>query len=1306
MTESILISINVLDKKLKVTKTVFFNSSNDKHGINIFSFDNIFELQKKIYPVINVPIFLQHICTCNDITLDKPIFTPLNYSIQLFNSSLNINISDILNITSSSYSNININTVYYENKNNLQIFDNTSTLVSEVMEDYGKKNTLDLYVIDMNIFINKDLENINQSIYQELYYYGCAVIYWPMLSFDAFVMWLTDQNLFSMSYPMLLFNKKAVEVEIKNQIELFKNMAYNSYDINNIKINNPNVLIHIKTLTYETKYKLSNINTRILFEYVKISDMVVAVILMNTSYNGKYINIIKTDKKNVINVKSFINKCNNAFNNTESNEKINEENCLFIMFDHILLLITNNNTIKINYTVNGENIINLQKIFELVLKYVNPYLKLLSLHELTKSAIIISNLSLSMDWNIEVSSIDIFSCITNLLEQFCRINSMKNVVSSTDQLKFILFTGIKDLPNLLPFNQFSHLFDLKSNIYWNKSVHVGQYLIFNYIFKYVRINLPQINIKNINMLFSFIDFITMNLLSNKELTKFKKNKKINIPLKLIDPALYSLGKDKLYSRICQKKHQPEVSFTQQPNYIKYWNHTTNSPIYYVCPNPKYSHFSFITGVHDKNYCIPCCNKNIKKDRTVFNTCIKTHAFYENKDINTISRYITNFGKAIEPNRLGNLPKDLSQYFVKKNNEIIREISLENYFIYEDNYYEVEHYLTLQPRMIENKKLSFLLKKFSFQYKTYYDILQVYLTNLDKKDYFISFIKKIGYQPLIMVVNDNGKYELLWHRFMLLKYFLNKHEDIPCIIVSVGGSSKGKLIPVEGKTIPERKQPDTHDLYIYGVQQFYNEINISALYILAMVMEGAEIQNGVPGSVPVQELIMDIIKRLNSNRLVLNKLNTEYRIDLIQELTNISFNNMSQINWNMIFIEIIELLYEIKVFLFYMKNNNLTLHYLSSTIYKVNLIIYRLDVNNYYPIYEFNLTDFFKKGEIKTLLFETEHYLVETIYKMVDYLKKGNFSSLFFTFLKNKNIKILKYFRNKKNLIYMLLLEYHNGKNILFPINNQFPIELSMYKFDTLYTRDMATITYKELIEFLHELQGYLIENEYYLDRYEEDKKIIYKDRQIGITCTTGGMYFYHVPIDIKRIDADAKPPLMLKYDTDYINKMIFNANTAVANTTSVDNGNAITETNILEDLYYYYYKFNLYHLFSLQILSKLDLINDDLSVKDDLINKADFAKYFYITETEISIKTFPNILLSCNECDANKTISGDISYCKNNKLIISKEDFDKFYTIFSDNIYNPNKKMYYKTIKDNIVINNFFKFSTTSNENISIVVNE
>ena len=135
-------------------------------------------------------------------------------------------------------------------------------------------------------------------------------------------------------------------------------------------------------------------------------------------------------------------------------------------------------------------------------------------------------------------------------------------------------------------------------------------------------------------------------------------------LKEKDPLLYEFKKvydsDIVYSKICQRQKQPLMHATDGVGRVKFWNFTTQEPAYYECPNPAYPHVNFITGVHPKNYCIPCCYKlppsTKNKKAAIYSDCLTRRTFEpRSKDI-VKSRYIMAYGKDVDVGRISRLPE--------------------------------------------------------------------------------------------------------------------------------------------------------------------------------------------------------------------------------------------------------------------------------------------------------------------------------------------------------------------------------------------------------------------------------------------------------------------------------------------------------------------------------------------------------------------------------------------------------------------------------------------------------------------------
>lgn len=175
--------------------------------------------------------------------------------------------------------------------------------------------------------------------------------------------------------------------------------------------------------------------------------------------------------------------------------------------------------------------------------------------------------------------------------------------------------------------------------------------------------------------------------ANTKLTPILEKNRLKL-LKERDPKLYKFkkfGSNVVYSRICQKENQPEIYYPNEyeilpserkKRAVKYWNFTTGTPMYYLCPNPTYPHLSFRVGIHPKNYCLPCCKKTLvyeydlttsandeTKKSNIYNACMQAHEYREEDTALAPSRYIMTYGKPLDVGRISYLPGSLDKYLL-------------------------------------------------------------------------------------------------------------------------------------------------------------------------------------------------------------------------------------------------------------------------------------------------------------------------------------------------------------------------------------------------------------------------------------------------------------------------------------------------------------------------------------------------------------------------------------------------------------------------------------------------------------------
>jgi 5'-3' exonuclease len=152
-----------------------------------------------------------------------------------------------------------------------------------------------------------------------------------------------------------------------------------------------------------------------------------------------------------------------------------------------------------------------------------------------------------------------------------------------------------------------------------------------------------------------------------------------------------------------------VSKKNASKYIKYYNFTTKSNVYYTCPNPRYPNFSFLIGIHTQDYCVPCCKKKGNQDPKVYSGCLKDHLYADVDKLTKKSRYIINYGKSIEYRRLSHLPDAIKSYFLQYA-RVISDNFLPTHFIYNDSIVPVDKYSYMKPKMIKFDKLKKYIRK--------------------------------------------------------------------------------------------------------------------------------------------------------------------------------------------------------------------------------------------------------------------------------------------------------------------------------------------------------------------------------------------------------------------------------------------------------------------------------------------------------------------------------------------------------------------------------------------------------------------
>lgn len=415
--------------------------------------------------------------------------------------------------------------------------------------------------------------------------------------------------------------------------------------------------------------------------------------------------------------------------------------------NYLIFTIYDNGKYNIKSLWDEEIQMDFRKIYEIINENVSPVIETINnygrtvfesvrrLSLIKRNATEFSSLNMSMFWKIPITRLA-FTKIYELIKQDMQSNIIKPIDSSiekpnadTNSYSYYIIKGITEYDlnqlyrTLNTNNYYEYLSNARVKQKWNSIVEKGRNVEITHRTSDIKIEIQGLKEKEFTNFYqyiiSFLYRVEKEILSKKEsIEKIQKldvsDSNINKLLKSRDPELYifkRFGSNIVYSRICQKGKQPIPYLPDEYDLldnkikqkaVKYWNFTTKSPMYYVCPNKKYPYLNFLVGNHPKGYCLPCCkitppyeyelNGNVKKSNNtgsskndqsekaedqdeenelekttkkehIYNICMQHHVYTEQDTQSAQSRYIMNYGKPVDIGRIGKLPDIIDRYLL-------------------------------------------------------------------------------------------------------------------------------------------------------------------------------------------------------------------------------------------------------------------------------------------------------------------------------------------------------------------------------------------------------------------------------------------------------------------------------------------------------------------------------------------------------------------------------------------------------------------------------------------------------------------
>lgn len=510
-------------------------------------------------------------------------------------------------------------------------------------------------------------------------YEGFIIKYYPMMSEMILKLYLQNN--------LETYHSSELMAKIKNIIEIENNIMYYLISAKYKDITFNNVDMHVIAADILTKPEIdNNILLRNVFDKIHVKNTKdVNIIYMRYEFNisPQLVGLMLNKDVRILIVKYMQNGLIPKITN-ENKKYANATDSLIIAITGVsrnsknipMLIFLRSNGSWIIKTLWDENITidniiaKAQKLTDYVIDEINTniiYYGKNNVPKLSKKLSIIENISVILVFNYTIT-VPEFKIMRNILSQYIEANMATYISAVNFEIQWIrgilkpCFIKIIHYVNNIKFEIYNTNMRDLSNLY-------------SMLYIYMQQSIEQIK-----------EYKKKNKLKQNEgkhevdidISNMKHIKK----LRDTDPKLFdNLKPGMIYSKKCQGIKQPEtflesetkkMSVNERKELIKYWNFTYGNPIYYRCQknNNKRLEFSFLTGIHINDYCVPCCKikeaKENSKKEAMENKCLKDRKFTDKyKNINP-SLYIFIANKELPYGRIGYLPKDISDIFVKPN----------------------------------------------------------------------------------------------------------------------------------------------------------------------------------------------------------------------------------------------------------------------------------------------------------------------------------------------------------------------------------------------------------------------------------------------------------------------------------------------------------------------------------------------------------------------------------------------------------------------------------------------------------------
>jgi hypothetical protein len=877
--------------------------------VHIYPEDRISEFKEKISIVIpNLPLFKQHLYVENRGPVYYRIISDIVSNVDIERAA----------VGKTKLLDLPIDSELYQTKDHIQIealdyFTTMGDIYTKWNARHLKVVSLDYFISGKE----KQIEEVMRSdTYQfDMIYYSFILKFWPMLTYDVFKLYISEPNELRSTYPDLSPNIDMLRKKYEKERELLDNKykllgeapaSFQKYApeqayLSEGKVGSKQKIIDISiksavlTMEKELQWKIFDlsayikVNIKNLFEELHANEAIPFIrASISTSANGS---VILTKIKSPHLVEGQLNDIPRIFEKIKYRIQLPYINTLLIVIPvlqedlYLILTIHENGKYQVRSSWGEEIQIDFMKMYSLIEKSVNPIIQIINslgrgvfdsmnrLPLVSKTTSEFSGLYLSLFWKSPLSSPQ-FRELGELLKLDSSSDIIKNSSEVSDAGTFVyqmnkgmVHYNFSDMEqNIYAHNYYEYLTNSKIKQKWTQLFGEGRTMKFIHRATDVKVEIQDLKENEFRYFYEYVISLFYRFENEKKEKKTlltpnkpegKKTNRLKI-LKSKDPELYvfkKFGSDVVYSRICQKEHQPllydeseyanlEASIKNKA--VKFWNYTTSQPAYYVCPNPKFPYLNFLVGQHPRGYCLPCCKKTpaseagdekyfSKKDH-VYNTCMQQHTYTEEDVKGGPSRYIMNYGKPVDVGRIGNLPDIIGKYLLYNlaDKDTLTEEQIPKVFYDNSRQYSVHHLLKItRHSKVKDIPLSEMTRFLEKKIKEYNisDSESTVLQILEDPQLSPSDYNKISNADVarpILFLRDREELKLIEGIYRLAKAKLVGDENIHAKIITRHQLEKAVLDkPLVGGGTKKLGH------YLYGVSQNNSSVsNVGAGYSIA------------------------------------------------------------------------------------------------------------------------------------------------------------------------------------------------------------------------------------------------------------------------------------------------------------------------------------------------------------------------------------------------------------------------------------------------------------------------------------------